>query len=396
MKNLKTETLLMVLSSVFLIIFALSTFTQNMEVRAMDSDISDKEDVIDSEISDDEKIVDPLKTENPKSDAETEKKEEQVKEILTEKESSLIYVSQSINDFEHDIMKKVSMASRDDVVVIDKDNFYNYRKFIYLSPDRELIAVTVSSEEITETYIADLDGNIITSAYPGSFRSWSPDSKKVLLYLSGFEENARGRQIYYLNVDGKYYDSELPQEIISIDISPDDQLIVYTLTKTGTDESTIYIRNKSGKDTILLEGNKNIFAWARFSPKGEKIAFLKSNLAISEDESEVWVMNSDRSGVEKISEVNWNYPPVWSGDGTKILFTIGSNVWEYDVNQKVLNSLTHFDEGFVEQPSYSRDGKEIVFSREDNRDRQIWSVNKEGKVEQVTFDGTLKSYPLIP
>ena len=85
MKNLKTETLLMVLSSVFLIIFALSTFAQNMEVRAMDSDISDIEEVIDSEISEDEKIVESLKAENTKSDAGTEKKDEQIQEVQIEK-----------------------------------------------------------------------------------------------------------------------------------------------------------------------------------------------------------------------------------------------------------------------------------------------------------------------
>lgn len=395
MKNLKTETLFVAITSIFLIIFILDITFGNPQAKAMDSDVTE---IVELGIDNNEKI---LEVENMNSDVSVEIKDEDVtealaeKEIPIEKESSLIYVSELVNNFGHSVINKESMGDSSDAVTIDKDNFDNYRKFIYLSPNRELIAVTVSSEEKTETYIADLEGNMITDVKPGYAISWLPDSTGVLLFLSGFEENARGRQIYYLNVNGKYYDSKLPIGVANADVSSKDKSIVYTLTKTGTDDSTIYIRDTKGKDKLLLEGDKNIFAWVRFSPNGDKIAFLKSDFAINEEKSEIWVINSDGSGAERISGVNWNYPPVWSSDGAKIIFTKGANLWKYDVNQKALISLTNFGDGFVEQTNYSRDGNEIVFSREINGSRQIWSIDEMGEAEQLTHDEQLKSYPLL-
>lgn len=310
------------------------------------------------------------------------------------KKNKIFYVSQSTDLIRADKIVRELVKDTEEPEVIDKDQFDKHKKRIFLSPNREFIAVTVEnyySHEPLLTYIADLEGNLLTPAKPGYFVSWNPKSSGVLLYLS-IEETGKERQINYLDTQGNYYDFELPKGVTNAEISSKEDM-VYTLTENNTDNSILYVRNNNGQDRLLLADNKNIFSWTRWSPDGEKIAFIKSDLALKNNE--LWIINSDGSNLKRVSNVNIAYPSVWSKKGDKLLFTNGENVWEHDVNGKSLISLTNFTDDLVRQPNYSEDEKTVVFSRETNEEKQIWSVDREGKIEQLTFSNTFKNYPLI-
>lgn len=279
----------------------------------------------------------------------------------------------------------------------DDGKFNQHEKKLFLSPNRQLLAITVEpngTHGSILTYITDLRGNKLTSPYPGSFISWSPDNKKVLLFLSGFE-NDDGRRIYYLYVDGKYHDSGLPEGVINADISPQDGSIVYSLTGGGTDKSTIYVRDPQGHDKLLVSGVDNIFAWVRWSPKGDRIAFLKSDLYFRSGQQTVWIMNSDGAGLKNISSVVWNYPPVWSPDGTKVAFGNSGDVWEYNVLQSSLRNVTNFGRGLAQHPNYSEDGKTVIFLSDVSGKKQIWAA-RDGDVVQLTTNEEEKGYPILP
>ncbi len=206
----------------------------------------------------------------------------------------------------------------------------------YVSPNGKYRAVTTEPDEETIlTYITDSEGKNITSFKIGSFVSWAPDSSKVLLFLSD-KYSADGRKIYSLGVDGTYKDYGLPSGVISADISPKDGSVVYSLTQRGTDKSDLYLRGLDGKESKILEGQENILAWVRWSPQGDRVLYMQSDLSGTPSSQGVWLINPDGSNVEKVSAVDWNHPTIWSSDGAKILLKKSGTTWEYDVRTKSL------------------------------------------------------------
>ena len=189
--------------------------------------------------------------------------------------------------------------------------FWNFAKELFLSPDRQLIAITieqVGSDAEPLTYISRINGEQVTTAHPGSFVSWAPDSSRVLVYRSDIDSES-GRRIYYLDLNDAYSDSGLPDGVISADISPIDGTIVYAVAAGVTDNTDVYRRDPSGTDTLLRKGQDNVFAWLHFSPDAKKVAFMKGNLYNQPEDQSLWVMNPDGTGTVKISDITWNYPP---------------------------------------------------------------------------------------
>jgi Tol biopolymer transport system component len=314
-------------------------------------------------------------------------------EILNASRGLLLYSSGGGDNFAVDSLESSVTSS----LVSDFGNSVtaNYKKELYLSPDRNLVAITldpIGHEEDSYTYIASIDGQRITPAQQGYFDAWAPDSSKVLLYISPLE-GPWLRHIYALDIHGGYYDTGLPNRTTSADISPIDGSIVYSLTESGSDNSTLHIRDAQGKDNVLLKGNSNIFAWIRWSPKGNKVVFMKSDLLITK--GEIWIMNRDGTGAQSVSGIDWNYPAIWSPDGTKFAFANSGNIWEYDAAAKSLKDMTNFTNGGVQSPSYSADGKTIVFSSDVSGESQIWSV-KDGNTTQLTHRNQEKNYPILP
>lgn len=264
-------------------------------------------------------------------------------------------------------------------------------KKAFLSPDRKYLAITYTEDEIvTKTYIADIKGNQVASPQTGSFIAWSPDSSAALLYLP-IEATGAERRLYYLALDGTYRDSELPAGVISADISPHSGSIIYSLTDSKTDDSNLYLRDAAGKDTLILPGDKNIYTWVRWSPDGEQIAFLKSDLRLVGDKNEIWVMRADGSEARSVSGVAWSYPPVWSSESTRLVFSNKGRIWEYNVNEKTLKQVSNLQTLSAQHPSYSGDSGAVIFSD----GQQIWAI--EGGVERrLTSNNEIKLYPIVP
>jgi dipeptidyl aminopeptidase/acylaminoacyl peptidase len=277
------------------------------------------------------------------------------------------------------------------------DTFHWHKKDIFLSPDRRLMAVTTEpmwGHGAILTYIADINGHQLTTPRNGSFISWSPDSKKVLLFLDGFE-NPGWRRIYYLDSSDSYTDSGLPAGVISADISPLDGSIVYSLTSGGTDRSDLYLRTPSGEDKLLLKGEDSILAWMRFSPDGKTIAFMKSDLGILPGNQSVWTIDPDGANANMISDINWDYPAVWSPDGARLAFANAANIDEYEISQKATRPVTNFDSGSAMHPEYSSDGQTIMFSSDASGTSGTWAA-EEGSAMQLTEGDPVGQYSVLP
>lgn len=333
-------------------------------------------------------IIDHLITTGPHTHANSHLS---VSNPLTQSTGLLLYAASGGNSA-HVEIARVSADALQIVSNVANTEYTNYsEKELYLSPNRKLVAVTISppGDDVWRlTYIAGINGAKKATAHLGAFISWAPDSSKVLLYYSP-TDGPGIQKMYALDTQGNYYDFGLPNGTINADISPLDGSILYSLTSGATDNSTLYLRDPQGTDTQLLEGNNHIFAWARWSPKGDKIVFLKSDLLVTQ--VEVWSMNADGTGAEKASDVNWGYPAVWSPDGTKFAFANSGDIWEYDTIAKSIHNATNLNQGGAKHPSYSADGKTLTFAS----NGQIWKVEN-GSATQLTSDIQPKDYPILP
>jgi hypothetical protein len=167
---------------------------------------------------------------------------------------------------------------------------------IFPSPDGQFIAKEYSTEEISDTYIEDKEGKQIVGRHKGSFRSWFPDSKKILLYLSEVQRSDDTKRMYILTVDGEYYDTGLPADTYDAAYRHSDGAVVYTLASTpGTNAGDIFIRDANGVDRLLVKGDKNIFIRLKWSSDGKKVSFAKGNSTGTIFEA--WEVNEDGTGL---------------------------------------------------------------------------------------------------
>jgi len=162
----------------------------------------------------------------------------------------------------------------------------------------------------------------------------------------------------------------------------------------GWEESDIFVINSDGTGLTQLTNNtgKDLdyhLDSLSISDDGSKIAFTHSVYGDEHSSKEIFVVNSDGSGLTQLTDnpdddycVLSSNPSI-SGDGSKIAFQrMSFKTWDRGIfvinsdgtGEKMLTNHTTFDE----HPSISDDGSKIAFLGGDDFDWQIFVINADG------------------
>ena len=170
--------------------------------------------------------------------------------------------------------------------------------------------------------------------------------------------------------------------------APDGKSVIFASNRTGVYE--IYAMDLNGDMVQISRHIGELFA-PEISPDGERIIFTKG---ADFESSSIWVMNRDGSNAHPIHEPPGGgaWDPVWSPDGSQILFaggTIGRpQLYRMNSDGSDVRQITNID-GLRGRNDWSSDGATLATYQGEGWDREIILLNSEGtNIHQITNGGT--------
>ena len=165
-----------------------------------------------------------------------------------------------------------------------------------------------------------------------------------------------------------------------------DGQIAFTSIRDGNRE--VYLMHADGTGQVNLTNNAADDEWPVWSPDGSRILFGSTR-----DGGSVYEMNADGSGVTRLaSNAADDRVPAWSPDGGNIAFmSFRDGNWEIylmHADGTALVNLTN-NPAQDEWPAWSPDGSKILFLSASDGRGEIYVMNADGSgVTQLTTMGT--------
>ncbi len=262
-------------------------------------------------------------------------------------------------------------------------------------------------------YVMDPDGSHVqslTEKPPGTissngFAAWSPDRQKIA-FMSGRDGDPEDPEIYVMAADG----SDIQQVTRHRGLdgypvwSPDGNQIAFvrdtdppaTGPVSPARSQSIYVMDSDGSNVQRLTEFETggLLSW---SPDGERIAFEANFDGIWE----IYVMDSDGTDVQRITHTPvrdaGSFDPEWSPDGQKIVFnsTRDGNfeIYVIDADGSNVQRLTHNDKVDA-RPAWSPDGQRIVFNSSRDGSYEIYVMDGDGgNLERLTSNNHFDGHP---
>jgi Tol biopolymer transport system component len=255
---------------------------------------------------------------------------------------------------------------------------------LFPAPRGALLAVELSCEFGQAVLFLDTDAGLSGRAFPAfseadsHFLSWDAPGRSVYLKVDS-STNPR-----VLRVDsGSLKAESIPVTEFTYDlaVAPDDKRFTFSFSRGMGLGSEIWLARGGGAIAAqLLADLDNYISFARWSPDGGRIAFVK----IPDSQTpftvgELWVMEADGSGARFLAEADagHGYAPAWSPDGRRLAFVarsnpedpradldagaLTSNIHVIDLETGEVQDLTGLEDSLVEAPAWSPDGTLLAF-----------------------------------
>ena len=209
------------------------------------------------------------------------------------------------------------------------------------------------------------------------FLAWTSDGKAAYLKVDSLG-NPRVIRAY---PDGEYDPIQINEFTYDLATRPDSRDFTFTFSRGLGYGSEIQLAQNDGRNTEPLYADPyNYISFARFSPDGRQIAFIKTpDSQTPFTVGELWVMDSDGSNPRKLADADagHGYAADWSPDGKQIAFVVRenpedenadqssealiSNIYIVNMESGELIQVTKLTQGRAENPRWSPEGNTLAF-----------------------------------
>jgi TolB protein len=174
--------------------------------------------------------------------------------------------------------------------------------------------------------------------------------------------------------------------------SPDGARLAFSSSRAG--HSEIYICDASGGNLRAMTTGRGLGVSPVWNRKtGAQIAFVDDSTRLPQ----VYTMEADGTNQQRMTDQGYAVDPNWSPNGQFLTLAWKRNygpgepgsrdIYLMDIASKQWVQLTH-DGGSHDSPSWSPDGRHIVFQSSRSGKDEIWMMLADGtKLHQLTFTG---------